>query len=833
MVGNAHLDPVWLWPWQEGYQEARATFSSVLDRMDEYPDFVFTCDQVVLLSWVEESSPELFARIRQRVAEGRWVNVGGWWVEPDCNIPMGESFVRQGLLGQRYLQRAFGRRATVGMNVDPFGHTAQIPQVLRGQGMASYCFMRPGPHEADLPTAFWWAAPDGSRVLAYQVPFSYDSGGGDVFPHTRRAIGHLDRASREVMVFYGVGNHGGGPTRANIDSIHRYDVMGTFGSMTLASPVEFLRDFAAARSPEETAGLPVVSGDLQNHAPGSYSAQSMVKKEQRRAQHAVLTAERWAAVSRVLGHLDRAAHPGADLRRAWEQVLFTQFHDTLPGTAIASSYVDARDQLGEAVSIAKRVTTRAHNAIAQRVAVPAEQGTHPVVVFNPHPWPVRAVVEMQHLGDLRGAHVVDEVGRAVACQPVLPVAATPGHGGSALVFAAEVDPLGHRLYRIRPGRGEGSADERPVVAEGLTLVNEHVRVTVDPGTGWLSALTDAATGTDVVAGAAGEHLVVTEDPTDTWGHGVVSYAGPGAPMGLVSVAAEESGPLRASVRVVHAWNRSRVVEVFSLAAGSRSVRVDVTVDWRERSHLLKWRVPVRVAEPTATFEVPFAHVVREVDGREQPGQSWVDLTGTTVAGPTGTCPAGLTVVNDAKHGYDVSPEAGDGPGGASLGITAVRSPVYSWHDPTVLVDPERYTHQDQGVQTFSVLLLPHGQHWSPAAMARAAAELGQRQRAMMESAHPGDLPARAGHLRVSAPGVLVSAVKVAEDGTDDLVVRAVERDGRAQAGVVVDVPALGVSVTRDFAAFQIRTVRVALASGAVQDVDLLEEPLGAGAPAHR
>jgi alpha-mannosidase len=163
MIGNAHLDPVWLWPWQEGYQEARATFWSAIQRMEEYPDFVFTCDQIVLLSWVEESDPELFEQIKRRVAEGRWVNVGGWWVEPDNNMPMGESFVRQGLYGQRYLESRFGKPSTVGMNVDPFGHNAMLPQILRGQGMDSYTFLRPGPHESDLaPSLFWWEAPDGA-----------------------------------------------------------------------------------------------------------------------------------------------------------------------------------------------------------------------------------------------------------------------------------------------------------------------------------------------------------------------------------------------------------------------------------------------------------------------------------------------------------------------------------------------------------------------------------------------------------------------------------------------------------------------------------------------
>ena len=153
MVGNAHIDPVWLWQWPEGYQEVRATFQSAIDRLEEYPDFVFTCDSIVFFAWVEETDPELFERIRARIAEGRWQVVGGWWVEPDCNIPSGESLVRQALYGQRYLRDRFGITATTGANVDSFGHNATIPQLLRGSGMDSYVFLRPGPTSSTLPRA--------------------------------------------------------------------------------------------------------------------------------------------------------------------------------------------------------------------------------------------------------------------------------------------------------------------------------------------------------------------------------------------------------------------------------------------------------------------------------------------------------------------------------------------------------------------------------------------------------------------------------------------------------------------------------------------------------
>ncbi|NUP83867.1 MAG: alpha-mannosidase [Nonomuraea sp.] len=808
MIGNAHLDPVWLWPWQEGYQEARATFWSAIHRMDEYPDFVFTCDQVVLLSWVEESDPELFARIREKVAEGRWVLAGGWWVEPDCNMPSGESFVRQGLYGQRYLKEKFGVTATVGMNVDPFGHHAMLPAILRGQGMDSYCFLRPGPHESDLPgTLFWWEAPDGSRVLAYRIPFEYGSGPGEVAYQTEKALGQLDRSLGDLMVFYGVGNHGGGPTRANIESIHRYDRMGTFGELTMSSPRRYFDEVAKRLGEHGLAELRVWRDDLQHHAAGCYSAHSGIKAWQRRAQAAVLSAERWAAVA---GHDVRA-----ELERAWKQVLFNQFHDVLPGSAIEPAYEDARDQLGEAVSIAKRIIARAHNVIARDVAVPAEAGTSPVIVFNPHPWPVTTRVEMQYGLAPGGVHVVDADGHEVPSQATQPVATTDDRGRGATVFAADLPALGYRLYRLRPGAPAPSAG---VTATAYGIENDVLRLELDPATGWLSSLYDKRTGVDLVAGAGGEHTQICADPTDTWGHRVVSYAWPGEPMRTSRVVLREDGPLRARIRVEREWGRSTMAEEFLLGQGDDAVEVRVEIDWRERAHLLKLRFPVAVHDPAATYEIPFGHLGRPVDGAEEPAQSWVDLSG---AG------AGLAVVNDAKHGYDVSPAA---PGLApSIGITAVRSPVHAWHDPRLL-DPEgHYSYQDQGTQRFTYLLVPHAGDWRAARLTRRAALLGSPVRAMLESFHDGPLPGARGYLDDGGGQVMVTAVKCHEDAPRDLVVRAVETTGRA-AAVTLDVPLAGIRLTADFGPCQIRTFRIPLDDpAAAMETDLVEMGVRRGA----
>lgn len=814
MIGNAHLDAVWLWPWQEGYAEARATFRSAIDRMEEYPDFVFTCDQVVLLSWVEESDPALFEEIRQRVAEGRWVNVGGWWVEPDCNMPMGESFARQGLVGQRYLASRFGRMADVGMNVDPFGHHAMLPQILRQQRMDSYTFLRPGTHESDLDrTLFWWEAPDGSRVLAYRIPFEYCSPPGDVSGQTEKSIGQLDRGLGEAMVFYGVGNHGGGPTRANIDSIHRYDRMGSFGRMRMSDPRAYF-DEMLARGEAFLDALPVRRDDLQHHAPGCYSAHSGIKAWQRKAQHTLLSAERWAAVS-ALQH--GIAYPREQLEHAWKQVLFNQFHDILPGSAIESSYDDARDQLGEAIAIGKRLITRAHNVIARRVAIPYQEATQPVLVFNPHAWAVSTDVEMQYSVQPTGVHLVDEHGAQVVAQPTQATATTGDKGRGAVVFRAEVPAFGYRLYRMLPG--PGTPPETGGLQVGETVIeNDHLRVELDPATGGIASLLDKATGLDLLAGTdPGAHTQVCEDPTDTWGHRVVSYAWDGAPMELERVVVRERGPLRARVRVERRWGSSRLIEELLLSHDARVLRVEVILDWREQAHLLKLRFPTALTLPRATYEIPYGELERPVDGAEEPAQTWVDLTGTIDGAP-----AGLTVVATAKHGWDVSPDA-------SIGVTAVRSPVYSWHDPRLL-DPEgHYSFQDQGVQRFRYELVPHAGDHHAARPTRRGTELGQGVRAMLESSHDGDLPPSGSYADDGGGAVVVTAIKGTEDPTDDggtdLVVRAVETRG-ARTATTIDVPLLGRTIEATWGPYQVRTFRVPADGGAITELDLLELPLG-------
>lgn len=789
LIGGAHLDPVWLWRWAEGYQEARATFTSAADRMDEYPDFVFTCNQVVLLAWVEQSDPDLFERIRARVAQGRWVLTGGWWVEPDCNLPMGESLVRQGLYGQRFLRSRFGAIATVGLNADPFGHTATIPMILRGQGMDSYCFLRPSRAEGGPPDSlFRWCAPDGSEVLAYRIPHEYLSGADDVEPQLRGSLDLVQLPDdSDAMVFYGVGNHGGGPTRANLDSIARHHAAGTFGPLTLSSPRRYF-DAVAGRAAE----LPVWRGPLLHHARGCYSAYSPIKAWMRRAEHAVLAAERWA----VVAHLAAGApHPTAELDRAWMSVLFNQFHDILPGSAIADAYLDARDQLGEAASIADRITVASQNRLARTVPIPLLEGTLPVLVFNPHPWPVHSVVEFSYTGMQGPPAVCDADGHEVPAQQIPAPSLTADPFRGAVCFTADVPALGYRLYRLHPApaaqpapAGEPVAPAQPVgstAATGLSvtetsLQNDLVRLELDPRTGdpvsllhkdsGLDLLADAAgvTGGSGPAGGSGERIaqtLISPDDSDTWGHDVVSYRGEGESLGDPTFSILERGPVRAGVRVHRSSDGVDMIQDYLLHADGDSIQVQAQLDWQRPMHLLKLLFPTPVSDPHATVDIPFGTTSLPMDGSEHPAQSWVAITGSA-----GRRSAGLAVILDGKHAVDATAPAVQPartttpvPGTPTASVTVVRSPPFAWHFPRSLGDDDRPDYQDLGRQRFRYQLVPIVGSLDPADLARRATEFALPPRVMAESAHDGSAPTAAAFVEVDAPGIVVTAVKAAPD----------------------------------------------------------------------
>jgi alpha-mannosidase len=834
MIGYSHIDPVWLWQWQEGLGEVKATFRSALDRMAEYPEFHFSISSAAFHEFMELNEPEMFEEIRERVAEGRWEIVGGWWVEPDANLPSGESFARHALYGQRYFGERVGARARVGFDPDAFGHCATLPQLLRLGGMDGYVFMRPQINEKDMPRLFWWESPDGSRVLAFRIVGEYNSPAGTLDDQVALCLPELGDPLPELACFYGVGDHGGGPTRANIESIRDLDARADMPRLIPGTVTGFLDGM---RERLDRDAIPVWRDEIQHHAPGCYSAHSGMKRWNRQAEQALLSAEKLATVAWLVAG---QRYP-TEFRRAWTDVLFDQMHDILPGTSLEPAYDDARDATGEALSIAARAQHFAVQAIGRRIDIPETPGTSPIVVFNPHPWAVRARAELE-LGGLRdGDRLLDDADREIPYQPVRSLAAVTGWR-HRLCFVADLPPLGYRTYRLisrspeerspaarreaaRPGapvslltrdpgpHGEGEGrDVRAGARAGRALENQHLRVDLDPDDGTI-ALVARRDGREVaVIPGGGARPVPIRDPSDTWGHRMYAFRDAAGTFELHGLWSMEEGAVRASIRTEHRWRDSRITQDFLVYRDLPWVEVLVAVEWSDRFTALKLAFPTAMPEPVATFEIPYGHITRPTTGGEEPGQAWADVSGEHRDGGR----AGLGLVNDAKYAYDVLRD--------ELRLTVLRSAIYAHHEPYAPHPDGPYPFQDQGRQRFSYVLVPHEGDWRAMGLPRIAAEMTQRPVTSLETFHSGPLPQAQGYLEVGPSSVVATVLKRAEDG-DDLVVRLHETHGRP-ARVGVRFPAWDRSVEADLGAHRILTLRVPRDPAAeVVEVDFLEETL--------
>ena len=798
LIGNAHLDVAWLWPCWEGFAAVKATFRSALDRMNEHPTFEFSASSAAYYEWVEENDPAMFQEIRRRVEEGRWHLVGGWWIEPDCNLPGGESLVRQALIGQTYFKQRFGRQATVGYNVDSFGHPASLPQILRKSGLSRYVFMRPQPHERKLPArTFAWESPDGSRVTAFRVPFEYGASGETLAAHIERCTVELEEGASTSMCFFGVGNHGGGPTRASLDTIDRMARDST-ADLLFSSPARFFEEIENRAAP-----MPVVRDELQHHASGCYAAHSGIKQWNRNAENRLLTAEALSTVANRLSGLSYAA----ELRQAWKQILLNQFHDILAGTSLETAYDDARDAYGEANTIAARATHQSVQAIAWKVAIPYADGSTPIVVFNPHSWPSRANLELETDG-LGGADsLVDDTGARRPMQTVRSAAAV-GDWRRRVTFTADVPPLGYRV--LRPSKtaasDEASARTAPGQVGATTVQSDRWSLTVDPKTGHVSSLVDRRNNCEVLGGPGGR-AVVMADPSDTWGHGILRFQQEIATFSPVRVERIEDGPVKSVLRVESRYRDSTLIQDYVLINGLDVITVAVRVDWHERHQLLKLRWPVRVRMPKATYEIPYGTIERGPSGDEEPGQRWFDVTG--IHERTGEA-YGLSVLNDAKSSFDVR--------GAELSITVLRSPAFAHHDPYKPASWDGIAFMDQGVQRFQYALLPHAGDWRLAETPRRAAELNQPAVAMLDTFHDGPLPLSSSFVEASPEAISVTALKLAEDGSGDFIVRAYETHGLSVRGRI-DLRFLDRVIEAAFKPHEIKTFRI---GKDVSEVDLLE-----------
>jgi alpha-mannosidase len=771
MIAQAHLDPVWLWRWTEGRAEALATSQSALDRLAEYPGLHFTRGEAQVYQWIEDENVDLLQQIQERAAEGRWHIVNGMVIQPDMNLLQGESIVRQALDGKRYFADRFGQDVRVAYCVDSFGHAGTLPQILKGCGFDHYVFMRPQEHEKALPgQAFWWQSPDGTRLLTFRISRSYTSWGDDPTELIEAALADRPEMLEDVACFFGVGNHGGGPTRRQIECIiqlneERGDLDIRFSS---------LQAYFSAIQPKAEK-LPVVTEELQYHAVGCYSVNSRLKRLHRQAECALLQAERMAVQAELW-----AGKPAdrARLQELWHNLCFNQFHDILAGTCIKEAQDEAEMALSRVLLGGRELQNRCGRLVGERVNTTGTGGA--VLAFNPFPYPLHSYVEYEPWTQWerwRGNDwgLVDETGHPMAHQTVEAQPATgltETHGFDRLLFRVNLPPLGYRLYRFDHGFSIQEV-QTGVQAHPNGLENEFLYLRFDPDSGNMISCRDKASGMELVGPEGWNAAQVLHDPSDTWSHGVRSFDQVLGCFGQARIWIADSGPLQAALYVERTWQDETGalgtwLQQVILRHGEAVFTLRNWLHWKGEWRTLKLAFDVAVSEGQGWRDVPFGALPFARDGRETPMQQWVAVQGDSTAGM-----AGLAVLNDGKYGCDLI--------GASLRVTVLRCPPYGYHVPHIMGTKQRYDWIDQGSQEFTLVLRPFVGDWTQAEIVRRARELNLPPILVTMHAHTGELPASQESGSLEASELELTALKPVEEG-DGYLLRIADRHGKGGVG---------------------------------------------------
>lgn len=794
-VGNAHLDPMWLWRWQEGSAEAKATIRSALDRMKEYPEFKFVCAASGVFEWIEEFDAEMFGEIRERIKEGRFIIVGGWFVQPDCNSPSGESFARHGLYGQRYFKEKFGVTAHTGYNVDSFGHNAMLPQILKKQGMDNYIFMRPASHEKELPEElFNWVAPDGSKVLASRIPEPYcrnirDEAQTD--EEIQKAINH-DKANDNLTFFYGVGNHGGGPTKQNIEMILK--------ARERHSDKEFifstLEDYFEV-SEDKKDKIPEIKDDLQYHAIGCYSAHSKIKDSIRRAECELTAAESFGMMAKAF--CNKAYPDTKEFENAWKNVLFSHFHDSMGGCSIKSAHDDILLSLDESRSFAMRKTNNALQTLSWQVDSHDASKGFPWIVFNPHPFEVKAVISHRCRGK---STLHDEEGNVIPFQKVHLESCLVEPWNDCLATEVTVAPFGYAtVFQKYPN------EENPVIldyeskvsASDTTLENTKYIIKFEKHTGYITSLYDKEKEKELIKGFGAVPVVIDEAGYDTWAHFKTEFNREIAKFSDAKITVTENGPVRATLKIESYYNKSKLTQYFSLTE-SGTPEIKAIVDWREKRKMLKLRFETAFEGSKSYCEIPFGIKERQADGKEYPALKWQALKNSD---------GGLAVINNNKYSFSAK--------GTSLDMTVIRSPYYADH--TGLKEDSEGIFMDQGEHEFSYGLIPVYEE-SFSKVIKAAALLNQPVTLIAENNHEGRLPFSDRGISVDKENIIVSAIKRSEDN-NGIVIRAYECDGK-KTKVTISGKLLPKPLTAEFTPYSVNTYYLADGKNTWEEVLMTE-----------
>ncbi|MGH9350916.1 MAG: alpha-mannosidase, partial [Terriglobia bacterium] len=593
-VGNSHIDMAWLWPWPETVEVVRDTFGTVLELQEEYtqPGFFYAQSSAQDFLWLERYYPQEFKRIQQSVKDGQWELVGGMWVEPDLNMPCGESLVRQVLTGKRYFQQKFGVDVKIGWNPDSFGYSWQLAQIYKRSGIDYFVTQKMSWNDTTkIPyKLFHWESPDGSRVLTY-FPHGY---GNSINPAgCSEYIAEdtpLCSGFKQQMLLFGMGDHGGGPTRQMLDVAMRWlkSPKAAFPTLKFSTPQEFFDEVNKA-----SLDLPVWKDELylQFHR-GTYTTQAESKRRMRESEVLMLNAEKFCSLAMLRGR----AYPQPKFEDCWRRVCFNQFHDMMAGSGIHVNYEDEAEsleflrgaclpELHESLGdLARRIRTTGHGI--------------PVVVFNSLSWKRTdiAEAEVQFASPAAHVEVLDPAGAVI---PSAEISRDDSmHTVKMRFLARDVPAMGYKVFRFAPSEHPRAAASTLKV-NGLTMENEHLRLPVDSTTGCITGLVSKKDGKNILRPGAKGNLLETfvDKPKqyDAWNIGWPYDQTKTELLDADEVKLIENTPIRAVIRVKKHFQKSSFVQDICMYPGVPRADVHMHADWHVQHIMLKVAFPLDVA----------------------------------------------------------------------------------------------------------------------------------------------------------------------------------------------------------------------------------------------
>ncbi len=796
VIGHAHMDMNWLWTYSETMQMSNDNLRQTVAFMDEYPDFTMLQSQASVYNFVEQVDPPLLAKVAKYVKEGRLELVGGEWTEGDMNMSSGEAISRSFLLGQRYFQHHFGKMANIGWLPDNFGHISQGPQILKLANCDYFYFHRCKPYKG----TFWWTGTDNSTVLAY----ANDTYNGEITPNLKDELKKIAPDKHRILQITGVGDHGGGPTRANIEMVHQLDKTPGYPAVKFTTAGEFFK-----KASTEMAGRPTHHGEMQFIFEGCYTNVSDIKEGNRNSESALYSSEFF----NTLRWLNGDKYPAEELRDLWKSHTFNQFHDILPGSAINESNKESVSRYSEIIRKATELRNKAFRKMADEVHFQTGIG-QPVVAYNLQPCGRKALVEanvysheepatakLESWGNYYGSKYVKGVDKGQGPVPTVLVRDASGKTYPAQVVWGKVTPPGftskvqfvvdnmpaggYKTFYIdmqKPG-----VSNEPIPFKDNTFETDHFKVKFDMKTGCIVSLFDKRSNKEYVkeGGQLNTLKMYLEDKKGGMKSWTINKIVKEEEVtNVVSVKVVEDGPVRACVEAVKTWGNSRFTERTYLYRTYPRIDYDLEARWLETgsdttdSPMLRTIFPIAMDNSKFYCQVPFDVVERPVDGKingqdapltlkhadaygieaeankgqEVPAQKWSDVTDGKV---------GIALLNKTKYGY--SYHNGD------LRLTLLRAAG----------DPDIYP--NLGKFNISYSLFPHEGDWKSGVW-----EEGEDFNVPVYAAEPPSLalvkehatrPEEASFFSIDNPGVVMTGVKQSEEG-EELVVRLAEVNGK-------------------------------------------------------